>query len=59
MTVKPSYPDLSELFAKKAKGRAALAALSFVEKLAILDELKEASNLLSASRKSSLIGVRH
>jgi hypothetical protein len=47
----PSYPDISDLLARKTQGRAALAALSFAQKLAILDQLKEASKLI-ATRKS-------
>lgn len=39
----PTYPDISDILAMKAKGRMAQAALSFAEKLAILDDLKQAS----------------
>ncbi|HEY4113466.1 MAG TPA: hypothetical protein VGM17_05335 [Rhizomicrobium sp.] len=35
------YPDNSEIFARKAEGRRQLAALSFAEKLAMLDRLRE------------------
>lgn len=35
------YPDNSEIFARKAEGRRALAKLSFGEKLAMLDRLRE------------------
>lgn len=48
MADKPSYPDISDLWAKKARGRADLAALSFAQKLAILDQLKEASKQIAA-----------
>lgn len=45
-----TYPDISDILAKKAKGRAAAAALSFAEKLAILDRLKEAATQFSTQR---------
>jgi hypothetical protein len=35
------YPDISALFADKAAGRRQRARLSFAQKLAIVDELKE------------------
>jgi hypothetical protein len=35
------YPDISDILAHKAAGRRQRAALSFAEKLAILDALKE------------------
>lgn len=35
------YPDISDLLALKASGRRQLAALSFAQKLSILDALKE------------------
>jgi len=35
------YPDISDILALKASGRRQLAALSFAEKLSILDALKE------------------
>jgi hypothetical protein len=39
---KPSqYPDISDILARKAAGRRQRAALSFAEKLDILDALKE------------------
>ncbi len=37
----PKYPDISDILARKAEGRKQLAALSFGEKLAILDALRE------------------
>lgn len=36
-----SYPDNSDIFARKMAGRRKLASLSFSEKLALLDNLKE------------------
>ena len=35
------YPDVSDILAGKARGRRERAALSFAEKLAILDKLRE------------------
>jgi hypothetical protein len=35
------YPNISDILARKASGRRQLAALSFAEKLFILDALKE------------------
>lgn len=35
------YPDLTDILARKARGRLALARLSFAEKLDILDRLRE------------------
>jgi hypothetical protein len=37
----PQYPDISDILAHKAAGRRQRAALSFLEKLAILDALRE------------------
>ena len=49
MDLPPRYLDLTDLFARKAKGRGARAALSFAEKLAILDMLRDEA---AAMRKS-------
>jgi len=35
------FPDIADILARKASGRRQQAALSFAEKLAILDSLKE------------------
>lgn len=37
----PKYPDISDILARKMRGRKQLAALSFGEKLDILDALRE------------------
>jgi hypothetical protein len=37
----PQYPDISDILARKAAGRRQRAALSFAEKLDILDALRE------------------
>jgi hypothetical protein len=49
----PKYPDISKLLAIKAKGRRARADLSFAEKLAILDKLREAAAEFAALRKGA------
>lgn len=36
-----NHPNISDILARKASGRRQLAALSFAEKLSILDALKE------------------
>jgi hypothetical protein len=46
------YPDISEILARKASGRRLRGALSFVEKLAILDALKERIEPLVQARKA-------
>jgi hypothetical protein len=38
---RPQYPDISEILAHKAAGRRQRAALSFAEKLVVLDSLKQ------------------
>ncbi len=35
------YPDITDILAEKARGRRERASLSFAEKLAILDKLRE------------------
>ena len=41
MKERPRYPDISDIIARKAKGRVERAHLSFGEKLDILDKLKD------------------
>jgi hypothetical protein len=45
------YPDISDILARKAEGRRQRAALSFAEKLAILDALRERIAPLVRARK--------
>ena len=45
----PLYPDVSDILARKERGRRARALLTFVEKLEILDRLRE--NELSLGRE--------
>jgi hypothetical protein len=45
------YPDISDILARKASGRRQRAALSFAEKLAILDALRERVAPLVRARK--------
>lgn len=52
MTAKPpEYPDISDIYARKIAGRRAMAALSFEEKLDILDRMREAAAPIIASRQ--------
>lgn len=44
------YPDIGDILARKARGRRTLAALSFTEKLAILDRLRETAAPLYRAR---------
>jgi hypothetical protein len=41
MSTRHQYPDISDILAKKARGRQERAQLSFGEKLEILDKLRE------------------
>jgi len=41
MSTRYQYPDISDILAKKARGRQERAQLSFGEKLEILDKLRE------------------
>ena len=45
------YPDISDILAKKDSGRRQRAALSFAEKLDVLDALRERVAPLVATRK--------
>jgi hypothetical protein len=45
------YPDISDILARKASGRRQRAALSFAEKLRILDALKARVEPLVEARK--------
>jgi hypothetical protein len=46
------YPDISEIIARKKSGRRQRAALSFAEKLAVLDTLKERVAPIVRARKA-------
>jgi len=48
----PRFPDISDILARKASGRRQQAALSFAEKLAILDSLKERIEPIVQARKA-------
>jgi flagellin-like hook-associated protein FlgL len=45
------YPNISDILAQKASGRRQRSALSFAEKLAILDSLKERIEPIVQARK--------
>jgi hypothetical protein len=49
--LRPQYPDISDILAQKASGRRQRAALSFAEKLAALDALKERVDPIVRARK--------
>jgi hypothetical protein len=46
------YPDISDILARKASGRRRRAALSFAEKLDILDSLKERVSPIAKARRA-------
>jgi hypothetical protein len=46
------YPDISDILARKAAGRIHNASLSFAEKLAIFDVLKERASPFIKVRKA-------
>ena len=53
MKTRPTaYPDISDILARKAAGRRRLAALSFGEKLDLLDEMRERVQPMRAARES-------
>jgi hypothetical protein len=50
------YPDIADIIAQKARGRRERASLSFAEKLAILDKLREeVAPIVRARRERALI----
>jgi len=55
------YPDISDILARKAAGRRQLAALSFGEKLKLLDGLRERVEPMRRARAAASIvaGKRH
>jgi hypothetical protein len=50
--LRPQYPDISDILTQKASGRRQRAALSFTEKLAALDALKERVEPIVRARKA-------
>jgi hypothetical protein len=46
------YPDISDILARKARGRKECAALTFAEKLDALDALKERVAPIVQARKA-------
>lgn len=45
------YPDISDILARKRRGREKLASLSFAEKLRILERLREPGLAFRRARK--------
>jgi hypothetical protein len=51
----PHYPDISDILARKAAGRRALAQLSYGEKLDLLDALRARVEPIRRARGSSAV----
>jgi hypothetical protein len=51
MEPRTSYPDISDVLARKAAGRRKRAALSFAEKLDVLDKMKDAAAPFARARE--------
>jgi hypothetical protein len=51
MSDPPKYPDISDLIARKAKGRINIKQLSFGEKIELMEELRRRLAPLKALRK--------
>jgi hypothetical protein len=51
------YPDISDVLARKAAWRRQRAALSFAEKLDILDSLRERVGPIVAARKARNVSL--
>jgi hypothetical protein len=51
-SLRPQYPDISDVLARKASGRRQRASLSFAEKLAVLDALKARVEPIVQARKA-------
>jgi len=47
----PKYPDISDILARKARGRKQLAALGFGEKLDMLDALRARAEPIRRGRE--------
>jgi hypothetical protein len=51
MKQETAFPDISDILARKERGRRALAKLTFREKLDMLDRLRAAAAMLKAARR--------
>ena len=51
MDKSPKYPDISDILARKAKGREAASKKSFAEKIAMVEALNERLAPLKAARE--------
>ena len=49
---KASYPDVSDILARKERGRQKLAALSFGEKVRILEAMRERDEIIRRARET-------
>jgi hypothetical protein len=62
MKSRVTYPDVSDILARKAAGRRQLASLSFGEKLDMLDALRERTEPLRRRRdekRGAALGKSH
>jgi len=58
MSRSQQYPDITDILAKKARGRRERASLSFAEKLAILDKLrKDVAPIVRARQTRNLVSA--
>jgi hypothetical protein len=55
-SMRKEYPDISDILALKSSGRRRRAALSFAEKLDVLDALKERVRPFVAARQARHAG---
>ena len=58
MTEARRYPDLKELFAKKASGRTERAKASVVEKLDALDRLRAQTAPIVSARQTGAMKIK-
>jgi hypothetical protein len=49
----PKFPDVSDILARKAAGRAQRATLSFAEKLKVLDEMRKRVEPIARARETN------
>lgn len=50
MSSRTAYPDISDILARKQRGREQLAALPFAEKLKILEAMRERASAIRPMR---------
>jgi hypothetical protein len=57
MSAKRIYPDVSDILDRKAQGRVALASRSFVEKIAMVEALRDRLAPLKRAREMRDMGL--